>query len=313
MQNQQDFSTWAILGPGAIGLLWASYFVRSQQPVQLLCQANTALTIQQNLTTIQLETQHRQEQYILPAFRIPQLPSSLGLVLVTTKAFSTVSALQTIQGSLSPQSVILLMQNGMGIYEEVHAAFPQYRIFVASTTNGAYRSRVNTVLHTGWGDTFIGTLDAEQPDSLANAILQKMQSTGLSVHWEPNIRLRLWKKLIINCGINSLTAIWKCRNGKLLAHPTGKKLLWKISEECSAVMSASLQQHISAEDSFRWMQSAIEQSSQNYSSMCEDLRYQRPTEIEYIQNYTLRKAAQLGISCPILETLTQLIQQIKSH
>ena len=72
-------------------------------------------------------------------------------------------------------------------------------------------------------------------------------------------------------------------------------------------MKQELNQEIIPAEIFSMIEKVAQKTSANYSSMCEDRSKNRPTEVDYIQGYLVRKARQHRISVPTLETLTELL------
>ncbi|KAH7334386.1 ketopantoate reductase PanE/ApbA C terminal-domain-containing protein [Rhizoctonia solani] len=89
----------------------------------------------------------------------PQTP--ISSLIVTTKAPSTSRAIRALSSRLSPKSTITLLQNGMGVYEELCANIfpsPESRphFVLASTTHGVWSKRPFYTVHAGFGDLVFG-------------------------------------------------------------------------------------------------------------------------------------------------------------
>lgn len=99
-----------------------------------------------------------------PVDKTPETPSTLlpiESLIITTKAHSTLSVVKRMLPRLSPASTIVLLQNGMGIYEElIREVFrnPETRpqFILASNTHGAWVKNFHQVVHTGIGDIRFG-------------------------------------------------------------------------------------------------------------------------------------------------------------
>ncbi|KAG6854525.1 hypothetical protein C0991_005437 [Blastosporella zonata] len=84
-------------------------------------------------------------------------------LLVTTKAHGTVPAIRRLLSRLSPSSTIVLMHNGMGVYEElIHDIFrnPEQRpnFILSSITHGAFRKTSKHFVHSGVGSIIFGVV-----------------------------------------------------------------------------------------------------------------------------------------------------------
>lgn len=124
------------------------------------------------------------------------------------------------------------------------------------------------------------------------------------VAWHDNIKPSLWNKLAVNCVINPLTALYDCTNGDLLAYADQ---IEQISQEVAQVMAIEGVE-IHRESLLSFVYQVIESTSANHSSMLQDIRNQRHTEIDYITGYVLRRGRKFGLMLPVN---TRLFEQIK--
>ncbi len=96
----------------------------------------------------------------------------------------------------------------------------------------------------------------------------------------------MWRKLAVNCVINPLTALWNCPNGELRHHTDE---INAICEEVAAVIERE-GYHTSADDLRYYVEQVIDSTAENISSMLQDVRAMRHTEIDYITGYLLKRA-----------------------
>jgi 2-dehydropantoate 2-reductase len=229
------------------------------------------------------------------------------LILVTTKVWQVTNALESIIPRLSPDTIIMLMHNGMGVVDELGEQIAPFPLLIATTTHGAFKSLPTHVLHTGKGTTQIGALNAKgkQCEFISDVFHHALPE----VIWNRKIDNALWIKLIINCVVNPLTAIEQCNNGALRNHQF-VSIINKLVDEIVAIANA---------EGFRfkpaWIIEQIDQvlsaTAENYSSMHQDIYYQRTTEIDYITGYLLKCAEKHQISAPENNRLYQKIKQME--
>ncbi|MGK5091499.1 2-dehydropantoate 2-reductase [Deltaproteobacteria bacterium TL4] len=297
---------WYILGAGSMGLLWASYLKHSGQKVTLLLKneiASQILTQKKGRICIEIEQQQRVFQ--IPAIPVHQVHTPVRFLLITVKAYNTLDALRSIHSALTPNTVLVLLQNGMGVLEQIQREYPHLPLIVGSTTNGAYQLSRFHVVHAGKGMTWLGPSSSVTPPQ-AQAILEAFQSTELNTTWDDQIQQRLWTKLAINCAINALTAILQCRNGDLIGFPFGKQMIEPICHEVESLMER-LHIPLSASPLKEIVYEVVEKTSGNYSSMYQDLQKGIQTEIDYINGFVVQKANALGLSCPYNQLLVHLV------
>ncbi|MGR5277804.1 2-dehydropantoate 2-reductase [Vibrio rotiferianus] len=286
-----------ILGPGAVGSLWATKFQFAGHNVSLW--GRTSDSKQQ----LQLDD--------APAisFANQHLPSvqAADLIVVTVKAWQVEGAIEPLLPYISEDTIVMLLHNGMGTAPLLEAKLPDNPLIVATTTHGAYKPSKEQVLHTGQGNTQLGGFNAKgaQCDFLADVMNHALPE----VNWNPNINAALWTKLAINCAINPLTAIHQCKNGELAA-PEFAIELTNITHELVAVMNKE-EIEIDFDSLHATIMQVVNATAANYSSMRQDVFHQRRTEIDFITGYLLQTAEKHQISTPENAKLYERIKQIE--
>ena len=304
IENRIILPKWGILGAGAMGWLWTYYLQRAKIDTLLLQRQNTSY----RECIIQKDNLFENCRTSATKSDNPSLPT-LEALIIATKAYSVRSALLPLQEALiSKQIPIILLQNGLGVFEEVRKLFSEQPILILSTSNGAYWHEYEFLKLTGTGPSYLGTLDNSVPRSLINILFKRLRATGLPVLLTDNILKQLWEKLLVNCSINSLSALWLCRNGDLLDNPNSKQIWKRIVHEGVQMMRLELRQEVEPLEILTLIDQVAYKTSANYSSMCEDRRRNRPNEVDYIQGYLVRKAHQHHLSVPTLETLAVLLK-----
>jgi 2-dehydropantoate 2-reductase len=296
---------WHILGAGAIGQLLACKFLRAGIPTRLLCRdAGAAAVFEQG---IELQDNSGSQRVPVAAISLDQLETIRGL-FITTKANQALAAFQQVQHLLQTGTPVILLHNGMGVYEQLAQLYPPQALFCGTTTAAAYRAGPAQLVLAGHGETRIGQFSGES----APAWFADFANSKEAFIWEKDIGQSLWRKLLVNCAINPLTAVHQCRNGELLENPEFRAQATQLCAELSAVCRArgevSLAQEIQ-DCAFEVMRS----TSQNQSSMLQDVLHQRPTEIEFINGYLCREAKSLGVPCPLNQQLWKQLSQGTAH
>ncbi|MCC3732166.1 2-dehydropantoate 2-reductase [Rouxiella badensis] len=287
----------SVLGCGALGQLWLSTlyqqghdvqgWVRIPQPfcaVNVISPDGTAFN--RNLPT-----------------NDPQHLADSELLIVTLKAWQVSSALGTLLPKLNENCSVLLLHNGMGTVDEL----PAHRqpILLGATTHAA-RHEGNAIIHVAAGITHIGP--ANQRGAGASYLADPLHSALPDVAWHDNILPSLWNKLAVNCVINPLTAVYNCTNGDLIAHG---EMIESICGEVAEVMAIEgYQTH--KESMLSYVYQVIDTTSANHSSMLQDIRTQRHTEVDYITGYVLRRGRSHGLQLPMNNKLFEMIKRKES-
>ncbi|MCW8107708.1 2-dehydropantoate 2-reductase [Alteromonas ponticola] len=297
MQTPEEFEFVQVVGDGAIGSLVCAGMETLNQPYGRSVRSAPAIS---SVRTYQGRT------IALNSDRGKQLNlSQHDLLLLPIKVYQLESVLEEWAPLLHSHTTIMLLQNGMGGEECVKARLPHQPLFIASTSHGAYKS-TGFVEHTGLGTTKIGSNNILRQSWQANAVMELIRSCLGPVVWEENITLALWVKLAVNAVINPLTALHNIPNGDLtrLEYQNEIRL---ICEEISAVM-ASERIFISARELVENSLNVAAATANNFSSMHQDVKYKRQTEIDSINGFIVMLAKKKGIDVPIN---TLLLEQIK--
>ena len=297
-------------------------------------------------------------------------------LFVAVKAQHTVNALKTLTYRLSAQSTIVLMQNGMGLYEQlIRDVFrnPSQRphFILASNTHGAFTTQPFHVIHAGIGSIDFGIApdsqgrdleagfydqniphsqrrlrlsDITAPSDVGSARYRSLRDTvaallllePLSTSWKTYAELQLImrRKLVTNAVINPLTALMGCRNGELTRLPPTSKTMHQICWEASLVYAAEMRR-----ESTLWLEDmqsrgvdakaatlpslpkslttecleeevvrVAQLTKNNVSSMLQDVRRGKTTEIDYINGYLINLGRELGVRTPVNSVLCDLVK-----
>jgi len=283
-----------ILGCGALGQLWLSRLYQQGHDVQ------GWLRVPQPFCAVNvIEPEGTSFNRNLPT-NDPEHLAQSELLLVTLKAWQVSSAVSALLPRLNPRCAILLLHNGMGTQDELPA---NSQPILQGTTTHAARREGSTIIHVAGGTTHIGPTS---PAAIHLCHLAEMLHQALpDVAWHNNIASANWRKLAVNCVINPLTALYDCRNGELQRYP---EQIETLCREVSGVMEME-GYHTSCEGLRQYVMEVIQSTADNISSMLQDVRTQRHTEIDYITGYLLRRARSHGMILPENARLFELIKR----
>jgi 2-dehydropantoate 2-reductase len=307
--QQPSVPAWHVLGAGSIGCLFASALQRAGISTRLILRDAASLALWREAGgAIVLQRGAGQWRIELPAATAATLEPNTPLrqILVCTKAQQTRAALEALGAAVDPTALIVLLQNGMGVREQLQALLPRATILHALSTEGAYRTERFHVVHAGQGETVIGGAGLQAVAAATAAALH----CELRIGAVDDIERRLWLKLAVNSVINPLTALHDCSNGAVLELPDIDILLPALCSEACAVANAEGQALHPAEmvDAVREVCRA---TSANRSSMLQDIAARRATEIDFINGHIVRTAQRHGIPCPQQSALLDRLKALE--
>lgn len=284
---------WHVLGAGAIGGLWALRLSARHFPVILIGRS----ALPSRLLRLQDGDTEREQSF-------PQVTAGatgpVQHLLVATKCQDTREALAPLLPEIVPAATVVLLQNGMGVEDWLQASRPDVHVLVAITTDGVFRPAPGTLVLAGRGDTWLGPL-APEDGALAATV-----AADLGMAFASDIRERRWLKLAMNCAINPLTALRRCRNGELL---TDAGALADMRATCDEVAQVMRAEGLAADSDtlFRLACETATRTAANLSSMRVDVEAGRPTEIDFLNGFVAARGRAHGIATPANDRLLAAI------
>ena len=199
-------------------------------------------------------------------------PGGFDIIIMTVKAYHTKTAANDIKKEYSGETVITF-QNGIGILDELR----EFDVVPGMTTHGAYLVEPGTVIHAGYGDTYIGEINGEITDRVRK-ISQNFTESGLETKAVDDILKRRVIKAAVNSVINPLTAIMNVKNGEIISDTHLREIAKCVSQE----VAEKLRNVGYIIDLFKEVEKVVMETSSNKSSMLQDVSKKRKTEIDYI-------------------------------
>ena len=293
-----------VLGGGSLGSLFLSHFARAGVDPTLLLRPSTA-RVEGHSCKVRITEEDTMgssngvDERSVRCESTSAAGEPFDILVVSTKAFDVSSALEDVRPRLSPSSAVILLCNGaLALADEV----PTHGgpLMAATSTHGAWSRGKRDVHHAGKGMTWIGAFGVGDHTPVADEAQRFFAGHGLGAEIEDPeaTERRLWLKLAANAVLNPLTALWDCQNGEVLARAEGRDVARLVCEEILPV-AHRLTRHAwkpSLAELVDFVHECAAANAQNYSSMHQDVRYGRRTEIEQINGWIARKGRELGLA-----------------
>ncbi len=228
------------------------------------------------------------------------------LLILAVKSFATLAAVQGVSHLVKQETPVLTLQTGLGNIEQIKRLIDPQHIIGGFTFMAAAALGPGIVRLGGWGKTYLGELDGRMSKRLTDisAMLTEADLTCTPVH---RFLGRLWCKIIVYSAINSLSAILRVKNGRLLESMESITLMKRLIDEGRRVAEAQAIDLVFP-DLYQILFDACRRTENNLSSMLQDVLNGKRTEIEAqcgaLADFGLKK----GITAPTQQTMTELIK-----
>jgi 2-dehydropantoate 2-reductase len=295
-----------VVGPGAMGCLFAARLKQAGHGVTLMDYREERVDII-NKNGVRVEGISGEYDVQIPAVT-ERISGTTDVVLICVKANQTRKASEDLAVWLGPDARILTVQNGLGNLQILEDIFGKERVLGGVTAEGATVLGPGHIRHAGQGDTIIGP--EGRPDGPVGGIVEAFKEAGFNIRSAENVNELIWGKLIINVGINALTALTGLKNGRLPDIEGTRKVMEEAVREGVAVADAK-KITLPYPDPIARVTEVCRATAGNIASMLQDVLKQRLTEVGFINGAIVREGEGLGLPTPVNRTLTCLVEALQ--
>jgi 2-dehydropantoate 2-reductase len=247
-------------------------------------------------------------------------------LILATKAGSLKGAAESFKTNLSPDGVVITVQNGLVALDLIEVVGSE-RLVPGCVLWGASMEAPGQYRITNSGSFIIGSADdATSASALSRA--KNLLTQVFPVALSPNIRGVLWSKLAITTTFTTLGAITGFPFGKLAASAEIRRLMLRIGRELFAVGKAegvtfaplggalNIERFLSEDGYPRVLKHLLiriigHKNRHDESSMLDSMRRGFKTEIDFINGRVVRSAERSGIPVPCNRLAVELIEQLE--
>ncbi len=299
-----------IIGSGAMGSLFGALLTESGENVLLLDIWQEHIdAINNKGLGVEVEGATRFVK-IRAEYNIDPTNKS-DLIIIFVKSTQTSKAAEIAKKLMGDNTLVMTLQNGMGNADTIAEIIDPNKVVAGTTAHGATMIGPGLVRHAGKGPTIIGMWSGKSNTDLEN-IVNMFNKAGIATEAVNDIKPIVWKKLIINVGINAITALTGIKNGEILDLEETRNLVIQAVNE--AVSIAELQGINLPKNMPEQVFKVAEATKANRSSMGQDIDNKRQTEIDAINGAIVKLAEASGdIEVPVNKTLTALIKTYQAH
>jgi 2-dehydropantoate 2-reductase len=289
----------AVMGAGAVGCYYGALLARAGHQVTLIGRQAHVQAVQRDGLRLQMAA--LDVQVPMQASIDASAVQGADVVLFCVKSSDSEDAARQIRPHLAPGALVLTLQNGVDNDERVRAVLDAGTpvaaavVYVATAMAGP-----GHVQHHGRGELVIA------PSPRSEEAARQFAAAGIPTQISDNVRGALWAKLLLNCAYNALSALSQQPYGQLVQAPGVTDVIADTVAECLAVAQAdgvTIPGDVQA--AVRGIPATM---PGQLSSTAQDLARGKPSEIDHLNGYVVRRGAVLGVPTPLNRALQVLVK-----
>jgi 2-dehydropantoate 2-reductase len=303
----------AIIGAGGVGAYYGARLQKSGVKVTFVARGKHLDAMQKK----GLHVSHPQFEFDEKVNAIDfdtllqKKPQDFDALILLTKATSTKEIAQQLSvWSKEHTPFIISLQNGV-TNEDILASYIDARYIIAglSVKIGAHIIAPGVIQAVGISQTIMGVWEENQEakhflEQFAHILIQ----SGIPATITKEIKLELWKKLLINNGVNALCALLEKKTGEVIHDEKLSKLVYALMQE-GAIAAKKENVNISEED-VKAMFELIMNFDSIKPSMLVDRENFRKLELEEICGVVIKNCELQGVDAPYTRSVSTLLESL---
>jgi 2-dehydropantoate 2-reductase len=301
--------TYAIIGAGAVGGFYGARLLRAGFDVHFLLHGDY-----EHVRIHGLRIESSEGDFALPkinAYRFASDMPPCDVAVLSLKTTNNRILPEVLPRILKDDGAVLVVQNGLGIEEDVAALVGGHRVMGGLCFLRSNKIGPGLLRHSGSGHIILGEYSPSGPAGITprcEALADDFRAAGLVIVPTADLRVARWQKLVWNIPYNGLSVVLDATTDCLMKNPSTRSLILALMHEVEAGAAAC--GHSIQSTYAREMFDYTDAMEPYATSMKIDFDEKRPMEIESIYGNPLRAVAAAGASMPRVEMLYQQLKYL---
>lgn len=292
-----------VLGAGAVGCFFGGMLARAGHGVTLVGRPAHVEAIARD--GLRMETKMFDAHVRLQAVADVSQAAGADVVLFCVKSGDTEAAGRELRAALRPDTLVVCLQNGVDNAERLRQVLPEHAVAAAVVYVATEMAGPGHLRHHGRGELVIEPARGVEP------LAQALVAAGVPTEVSSDVRGALWFKLVLNSAYNAISAIAQKPYGECVPGPGIPEVMRDVIDECLAVAAAEgvklpADPHVAAGQ-------LVASMPAQYSSTAQDMARGKPTEIDFLNGYVVRRGEALGIPTPANRALWALVKLMEAR
>lgn len=298
--------TVAVVGLGALGIMYAKYFTDKLSKENVRVIANQDRIERYKKSGIYCNGQICDFNYVLP--ETVQKPADL--VLFCVKFNQLKQAIEDAKYQVGEDTIIISALNGISSEEVIGKVFGFDKMLYCVAQGMDADKLENKMNYTHMGMLAFGEKDNTVRSEKVTAVADFFDSVGFSYEIPQDMNHKMWGKFMLNTGVNQTVAVFETNYGGIQVEGEPRKVMIDAMREVID-LSEKMGIDLSEKDLTYWLNVLSTLNPLGIPSMRQDMLARRKTEVELFSGTAITLGKQYQVPTPVNEWLYKKVQEME--
>lgn len=298
-----------IVGMGAMGMLYAER-LNSVKPCNVTFLMDEDRYVKYRGRVFTVNSTEQRFKMITP--RLYNAGRPADIVIVATKATALEAAMELMTCCVGDNTIIVSLLNGITSEQILGERFNPRNIIPCVAQGMDAVKFGDSLTYSSDGTLFLGKVDCTDP-KVFSRLTEVFSEYG--VHWTyaEDIMLRMWKKFMLNCGINQSCMVHQATYGTAVIPDTEPYNTFVDAMKEVQRLAAFEGYDISDEDISYYVELMATLNYDGMPSMAQDRINRRHSEVELFAGTVIRLAKKHGLDVPVNRWIYDRVAEIEAE
>lgn len=296
----------AIIGAGAMGAVYASMlYDMDSRCISFVARGDRMARLRREGLIV------NGKLYNIPVLDPEDHTEPADLIIVAVKNQHLDDAIRDMRNCVGPETVIISVMNGIDSEERIGAVYGLDKVLYCVSLGIDALREDNRVIYTTQGTLFFGEATNPFPTERVKRVQELFSKAGIVHETPPDMKRVLWRKFMINVGINQASAV--LRSPYVVFQNSGQARELMESAMWEVIQLAQKAGVNLSEDDIRGFEPVLARlNPQGKTSMLQDVEAGRKTEVEMFAGRVIALGKYYNVPVPVNQMLFDQIRAIES-
>lgn len=233
------------------------------------------------------------------------------LIIFCVKNYQLNGAIEDVKSFVGKNTVLITFLNGVTARDRINKAFPNNKTLYGLAMRIDAEKTDEGFINTEDGEIHFGDADNRVVSPEVMAVEECFNQAGIKNIVFPDMIRMIWKKFMLNVGVNQVTAVTRSTYGKVTHLETNLTLFKDAMNEVLSIAKVS-NIDLREEDIDDFVNLMNNFSPMGRTSMLQDVEAKRKTEVDYFAGTVIEMGKKLNIPTPVNYVLFNIIKSLEN-